>query len=192
VREADHNSHSKQELSEAATPRYRGVSYKKPIDAAKEAVSVLDLADRLCGPGLKIVGDHWTARCPLPDHQDRVPSFVVYTETDSWYCFACLRGGDVVELYRLYHGYDQSEAHTAAAMLLLEFGYEVPERPPAWFRKQERQQKARDAVDQTRKNTHRRRLFKHLILPHINTIEDEGERNEELKRAWNDFRRLLP
>jgi hypothetical protein len=192
VTEAYHNSHSKPTLSEAATPRYRGVSYTKPIDAANEAVSCVELADRLAGPGrLRKVGDHWTARCVLPDHEDRTPSFVVYPETDSWFCFGCLRGGDVIELYRLANGYDQSEAPTAAAMLLLEFGHEVPERPPAYFRKLERQQKARDAVDQVRKDILTRRLFKYLILPFVNEIEDEGERNEELERAWSAFRRLM-
>jgi len=36
----------------------------------------------------------------------------------------------------------------------------------------------------------RRRLFRHLILPLIDAIEDEGEREQELERAWSDFRRL--
>jgi hypothetical protein len=31
--------------------RFRGVSYVKPITAAKEAVSIIDLADKLTGPG---------------------------------------------------------------------------------------------------------------------------------------------
>jgi DNA primase len=165
--------------------RYRGVSYGKPISAAKEAVSVIDLADRLTGThGLR-------QRCPLPDHEDKTPSFTLYPETQSFFCYGCLRGGDVVELYRLAHGYDQRDAHTAAAMLLMEFGHEVPQRPPAWFRKQERQKKMRDAVEQTRNNVLRRRLFKYLILPHTNTIEDEVERNRELDRAWSEFRGLM-
>jgi len=33
--------------AEIRTQRYRGVSYTRPIDAAKEAVPVIDLADRL-------------------------------------------------------------------------------------------------------------------------------------------------
>jgi hypothetical protein len=101
-----------------------------------------------------------------------------------------LRGGDVVELARLAWGYDQREAHTAAAMLLMEFGHEVPQRPPAWFRKQERQAKTRDAIEETKKNVVRRRLFRHLILPLIEAIEDDDEYNIELERAWADFARL--
>jgi hypothetical protein len=36
---------------ETRTRRYRGISYTRPIDEAKRRVPVIDLADRLCGPG---------------------------------------------------------------------------------------------------------------------------------------------
>jgi hypothetical protein len=116
----------------------------------------------------------------------------VNPDKDVWFCHGCLRGGDVVELARLAWGYDEREAHVAAAHLLMEFGFEVPQRPPGWFRKQERQRHTRDAIEQTRKNILRRCLFKHLILPCIDAIEDSGERDRELDRAWADFQRLLP
>ena len=180
-------AHSAQER----IPRYRGVSYTRPIDAAKEAVPVIDLADRLAGPGkMRSTGKTWTTNCLLPNHKDRSPSFVVYPETNSWYCFACLRGGDVVELARLAWGYDERDAHLAAAHLLHEFGYDTPQRPPAWFRKQRRQRHTRAAIEETKKNIVRRRLFKHLILPMLDAIEDEEEYNAELERAWADFQRL--
>jgi CHC2 zinc finger len=174
------------QLEATRAPRYRGVSYTRPITAAKEAVSVMELADKLTGPG------GLRRRCPLPDHEDRSPSFVIYPETQSFFCFGCLHGGDVVELYRLAKGYDERDAHAAAANLLHEFGHERPQRPPSWFRKRERQKQMRDAVEQTTKNILRRRLFKHLILPCIDAIEDSGERDRELDRAWADFQRLLP
>jgi hypothetical protein len=116
---------------------------------------------------------------------------VVYPETNSWFCFSCLAGGDVVELARLAWGYDQRDAHVAAAMLLMEFGFEVPQRPPAWFRKQERQRHTRDAIEETKKNVVRRRLFRHLILPLIDAIENKEEHNRELDRAWGEFQRLM-
>lgn len=177
---------------ETRTRRYRGVSYTRPIDAANEAVQVIDLADRLAGPGkMRRVGKTWATNCLLPNHEDRTPSFVVYPETNSWYCFSCLRGGDVVELARLVWEYDERDAHVAAAMLLMEFGHEVPQRPPVWFRKQKRQRHTRAAVEETKKNIVRRRLFRHLILPLIDTIEDEEEHNRELDRAWSEFQRLM-
>ncbi len=172
-------------------PRYRGLSYVRPIDAAKEAVTVIDLAGRLCGPGgLRRVGKEWAGRCPLPDHEDRSPSFTVHAEKNVFFCHGCLRGGDVVALARLAWEYDERDAHVAAAMLLLEFGHEIPERPQAWRSKQARQHHTREAIEETRKNIVRRRLFKHLILPLLDTIEDEQEREQELRRAWYEFKRL--
>jgi len=186
--------HSQNPTNTPNTRRYRGISYTTPINAAKEAVPVIDLADRLAGPGKlhRVVGTTWSARCVLPDHEDRIPSFVVYLETNSWFCFGCHRGGDVVELARLAWGYVEREAHVAAANVLHEFGHDVPERAPAWFRKQERQRQTRHAIEETKKNIVRRRLFRHLVLPLIDTIGDPDEREEELKRAWSEFRRLLP
>jgi hypothetical protein len=171
-------------------PRYRGVSYTRPIDAAKEAVLVIDLADRLAGPGkMRRVGKTWATNCLLPNHEDRTPSFVVYPETNSWYCFSCLRGGDVVELARLVWGYDQRDAHVAAAMLLMEFGHEVPQRPPAWFRKQERQKPIRDAAHEIKVRSAQRRLMR-IYAPLVACIEDASERREEALAGWNECGRL--
>jgi DNA primase len=168
--------------------RYRGVSFGMPIAHAKERVSVAELAERLSGaPGLRR-GRELAFICPL--HDDHNPSLRVDPEQNVWYCDPCLVGGDVVELFRFAEGYDQRDAHTAAAMLLLEFGFEPPQKPPAWHRKQERQRETRDAIEETKKNIVRRRLFRHLILPLIDTIEDEEERNRELERAWSEFERL--
>src|SRR5919112_1550794 len=147
--------------AEISTRRYRGVSYTGPIDAAKGAVPVIDLAERLTAPGgLRRVGKEWAGRCPLPGHEDRSPSFTVNPEKNVFFCHGCLRGGDVVELARLAWGYDRRDAHVAAAMLLMEFGHDVPQRPPTWFRKQERQKPIREALYEVRVKHAQRRLFK--------------------------------
>ncbi len=87
---------------------------RKPVDlgayaAADETVPVIDLADLLCGPagncsGLRRIGDKWVGRCPLPDHSAKVPSFVVWPETNSWWCYGCSRGGGILDLKRLAGG----------------------------------------------------------------------------------------
>jgi DNA primase len=167
--------------------RYRGVSYVHPIDAAKGAVPVVDLAGRLTAPGgLRRVGKEWAGRCPLPDHEDRSPSFTVNSERNVFFCHGCLRGGDVVELARLAWGYDRREAHVAAAMLLMEFGHEVPQRPPAWFRKQERQKPVRDALEEVKVRSVRRRLMR-AFGPLLASIEDPEERREGAQRVWHDL-----
>jgi CHC2 zinc finger len=173
------------QADEARTHRYQGGSHTKPIDAAKEAVLVIDLADRLAGPGkLRRVGKTWATNCLLPNHEDRTPSFVVYPETNSWYCFSCLRGGDVVELARLAWGYDEREAHTAAAMLLMEFGHEVPRRTPAWFRRQERQRQMRDAIEDARVEVMTRRLWRWVYEPILADLEDADERERLGDELW--------
>jgi len=178
--------------AEAKTPqarRYRGISYQKPIDRAKELIATIDLADTLCGPGqLRKVGETYTARCPLPDHEDRIPSFVVYPETNSWFCFACVRGGDVVELYRLANGYSERDAHTAAAFLLMEAGHEPPQRPASYFRKVERQKKTRDLVDDARLEVLTRRLWRCVFVPILAELEDEAERKAMARQLWPKVR----
>jgi hypothetical protein len=158
--------------------RYRSVSYVRPIDAAKEAVPVMELADKLAGPG------GLCRRCPLPDHEDRTPSFVLYPQTESFFCFGCLRGGDVVELYRLARGFDQRDAHAAAGHLLLEFRHQPPERPPSWSRKQHRQKRTRDLIEEARLESMTRRLWRYVFAPLVEEIEDVEERKRMAKRLW--------
>jgi hypothetical protein len=188
--------HNPNPLNTPNTRRYRGTSYTTPINAAKEAVPVIDLAELLLGPGrMRRVGKEWAGRCPFPDHEDRSPSFTANREKNVWFCHGCLRGGDVVELYRLYHGYEQREAHTAAAMLLMEFGHDVPERPPSWFRKQDRQRRTRELMEDARLEALTRRLWKYVFAPIAAEIEGEDDRAEMAKellpKVRMEARRML-
>ena len=185
--EAYHNQSLSERGSSSAAQRYRGVSYIRPIDAAKAHVPVIDLADRLTGPcGLRRRGAEWVGHCPLPDHEDKTPSFAANPEKNVWYCHGCHRGGDVVALARLAWGYTEREAHVAAAELLMEFGHELPQRPPSYFRKQERQRKVREALDVVRIGRIRRRLMR-LEMQFITKIEDPTERREEAERTWKEL-----
>jgi CHC2 zinc finger len=172
-----------QEPPKTREHRYRGVSHVKPIGAAKEAVAVVDLALRLCEK-LRRSGSTYVARCPLPDHDDGTPSFYVYPETNSWFCYGCSRGGDVVQLYRLANRFDQREAHAAAGHLLLEFGHTPPERPASWSRKQHRQGKVRDLEDQARIEAITRRLWRYVFRPIVMEIEDVEERKRMAERLY--------
>jgi hypothetical protein len=159
---------------------------RTPINAAKEAVPVIDLADRLCGPGgMRRIGEKRVARCPLPDHEDRTPSFTVYPGDDGWYCYGCHRGGDVVDLARIAWGYNERDAHVAAANVLYEFGHDIPERPPAWFRKQERQQQMRDTIAEAKVEVMTRRLWRYTVEPLVAEIEEPEERAAVAERLWS-------
>lgn len=166
-----------------AAQRYRGPSYLKPITAAKSAVPTIQLAQDLCGD-LKRVGERHEARCPLPDHDDRTPSFNVYEDTNSWFCFGCNHGGDVVDLYRLIYGYEHAAAGTAAGFLLLEYGHELPQRPASWHRKQDRQKRAREKIDVAKIGHVRELVFALVFRPWIRRLP-EWSREEATASAWD-------
>ncbi len=164
----------------------RGVGRRTVIEAAKAEVMTVDLADRLCGPGrLRRVGERWVGRCPLPGHEDKSPSFTVYPKTNSWWCFGCLRGGDVIELARFAWGYGKHEAAMAAANLLNEYGHEIPARPASWHRKQDRQKPVREAIAAARMEHVRRRLFRRFAAPVLLKIHDPEEREAEASALWD-------
>jgi hypothetical protein len=73
------------------------------LTARVQAVKVFWPIDRFCTDLLAIRlqrsgRDRWKATCPLPGHDDRSPSFVVYEQSDSAWCFGCNRGGDIIAL----------------------------------------------------------------------------------------------
>lgn len=39
-------------------------------------------------------GKNFTGRCPI--HNDKHPSMTIYPDSQSWHCFGCNRGGDVI------------------------------------------------------------------------------------------------
>jgi len=51
-------------------------------------------------------GGGWIGVCPFPDHQDRTPSFVMYPDTNSYFCFGCNKSGKASwfkrEMERIY------------------------------------------------------------------------------------------
>lgn len=57
---------------------------------------------------LKRSGITYSCRCPF--HSERTPSFHVYPDTQSYYCFGCGAGGDVVTFIRTIENLDYIEA----------------------------------------------------------------------------------
>jgi DNA primase len=167
---------------------------RRIIDAAREAVSVIDFADRLVadnGGGWRKAGGEWVARCPLPDHEDRTPSFTVNREKNVWWCHGCARGGDVVRLAALAWGYHprSRDEQAAAAHLLHEFGREIPPRPPTWFAKEKRQAKARRALRLARAQAARRRCYR-LLLRDLDAMGDPEPSANEREILWQAAGRI--
>jgi len=57
---------------------------------------------------LRKSGKNLVGLCPFQG--EKTPSFYIYTETNSFWCFGCSQGGDVINFIRLFHGYSFKEA----------------------------------------------------------------------------------
>lgn len=71
---------------------------------------------------LKRKGRLYGGLCPF--HSEKTPSFVVYPETQSFYCFGCGAGGDVITFVRKINNLDYVEA---VKMLAGRAGMPMPE-----------------------------------------------------------------
>jgi hypothetical protein len=158
--------------------------FRRSCRAVRGAVSIEEVASHYtklepCG------GKAWSiGRCPLPEHEDRTPSFYIYPP-GRFHCYGCSRGGDVVDL-EFFCG-DYGELWEAMIALAVEYDVALPQRPQRWHEKEARHARWREEADKVRAEVVRRRIFRLLILPAVNRIEKEEERREELMRAWRDF-----
>jgi hypothetical protein len=158
--------------------------FSKCCQAVRDFVPLEDIAGRYTNLE-RFGGNAWfTGRCPLPDHEDRTASFYIYPP-GRWWCYGCSRGGDVVDL-EFFCG-DYGELWEAMVSLAVEYDVELPRRPQRWYEKEARHVSWREEADKVRAEVVRRRIFRLLVLPTVNRIEKEGERREELERAWRDF-----
>ena len=53
-------------------------------------------------------GRLYTGLCPF--HNEKTPSFTVYPDTQSYYCFGCGQGGDVITFIKNYENLEYIEA----------------------------------------------------------------------------------
>lgn len=90
-----------------AWPR-RDTDRKARIEAVKAAWPIERFCTELLAMRLQPCGrNQWKGQCPLPGHDDRSPSFVVYGESESAWCFGCQRGGDILKLTGYVFGLDR-------------------------------------------------------------------------------------
>jgi hypothetical protein len=185
---------SERQHTEVARPERRGVSNTSVIREAKARVSTTDLADKYVSErgvsgssgGWKREGAEFRTLCILPDHSERTPSFRVNPQKDVFFCDGCARGGDQIELARLLWGYSKREVGTVAAMLLMEFGHDVPRHPETRRRKRSRQERARRELEAAKMRRVQRRIYRWILAPALVNISDEAERLEEAEHAWED------
>jgi DNA primase len=86
------------------------------MDAVEEVKSHLDIVDVAAEYlQLKPAGSgSFKANCPF--HQEKTPSFYVNRQRQSWHCFGCDKGGDVISLVQGIEGMDFRDALAHLAM----------------------------------------------------------------------------
>jgi len=89
-------------------------------DAIRRGHPIADVA-AACGLELRQTGGRLTAVCPF--HGDSRPSLVLYPASQSYYCFGCGAGGDVIDFMSRLHRVDFREAVALLA------GAQVPAMP---------------------------------------------------------------
>jgi hypothetical protein len=70
----------------------------------KQVWPIAHFVSAVMGVELRPTGRSMVGRCPLPDHDDRNPSFHVYPADDRWHCYGCNRDGDIFDLTGWYFG----------------------------------------------------------------------------------------
>ncbi len=76
------------------------------IDEVKQRTDIIDVIGQYVG--LKKAGRNLSGLCPF--HSERHPSFFVYPEQQSWHCFGCNSGGDVLSFVMKKENMDFGEA----------------------------------------------------------------------------------
>lgn len=93
------------------------------LDTIRERVDLVAFVERQTAATFVRVGAQYRTRCPLPDHLDCSPSFVVDPTRRKWYCHGCLRGGDAFTFVQELLG---CEFRTAVDLLANEAGVMRP------------------------------------------------------------------
>lgn len=68
------------------------------------AIPIEDIFDQ----SLRKVGRSLTGLCPF--HKEKHASFNIYPDTNSFYCYGCKQGGNVINFVKLFYGYSFFEA----------------------------------------------------------------------------------
>jgi len=46
---------------------------------------------------LRRAGRNFVCQCPIPSHNEKSPSFTIFTDTNRFWCFGCSKGGNVID-----------------------------------------------------------------------------------------------
>lgn len=140
-------------------------------DEVKDRLDVVELVSSYLP--LNKTGRNYKALCPF--HSEKTPSFVVFPESQHWYCFgACNEGGDIFNFVMKMEGWD---FRTALEELARQAGVELRPRTPA-------QEEAAEEADHLRALLAAAARYYHHVL--LNAPEAEGARRYVAGRGLRD------
>lgn len=84
----------------------RDRSIKPRIEAVKERWPIDQFCTALLGLQMQRFGPRLKSPCPLPGHNEKTASFVIY-EDDHFHCFGCHAHGDIFDLTRAVLGIER-------------------------------------------------------------------------------------
>lgn len=139
---------------------------------------------------LRPVGGKLVGRCPLPDHEERTPSFYCYAKEnsgfyDSWWCFGCGRGGDAIDLWHAQQG-PFGNLVMAMQDLAERFGLKLWREEDLMSEPQLAARKARKRAEADFDRALRGHYFDLWVMPVVNAVEDLTEREAMLERCLKE------
>lgn len=85
---------------------------------------------------------------------------------------------------------DYGELWEAMISLAVDYGVDLPERPPSWHRKHEHQRPIRDGLEAARVYAARRRLYKWCCEPLVLIATEEEDRAHDAHLYWEATRKI--
>lgn len=79
------------------------------IEKIKESIDIVDVIEQYVDLE-KVNGYTYKASCPLPDHNDKTPSFYVNKKDQFFKCFGCSWGGDIITFIEDMEGIEFKKA----------------------------------------------------------------------------------
>lgn len=77
---------------------------KNIVDEIKNNIQLKDIVEEYTK--LVPIGENFYGRCPFPDHEDKHPSFYIYTKNQRYHCYGCGRHGDVINFVMEIENFD--------------------------------------------------------------------------------------
>lgn len=81
---------------------------KMTIEEMKDKIDIIEIVDIIAW--IHIENSRKLIQCPLPHHKDGTPSFKIFPQTDTFYCWGCKHWWDQINFIQSYYWITSKEA----------------------------------------------------------------------------------